>query len=193
MAGFQGKTVAATVLRAAQRGSRDAHAAIYRCYADAVYTVALRLVVDPGKAEDVLQETFIEVIRSIAAFRGDAALGTWIRHIAVSKSLMLLRSAWEHRASELPEPELVPATSGPESVPDRQLTSALAALDAASRAVVWLFDVEGYTHAEIAALTGKSVSFSKSRLARAHAALRRALASGDGTGQTSSAAAIQVT
>ena len=49
-----------------------------------------------------------------------------------------------------------------------------------SRAVVWLHDVEGYTHEEIGELMGKSVSFSKSQLARAHARLRRMLGEGEG-------------
>jgi DNA-directed RNA polymerase specialized sigma24 family protein len=44
-----------------------------------------------------------------------------------------------------------------------------------ARAVVWLHDAEGFTHEEIAALTGKTASFSKSQLARAHERLRRSL------------------
>jgi RNA polymerase sigma-70 factor (ECF subfamily) len=48
-------------------------------------------------------------------------------------------------------------------------------LSETSRAVVWLHDVEGYTHEEIAGLMNKSVSFSKSQLARAHIRLRRML------------------
>jgi len=49
-----------------------------------------------------------------------------------------------------------------------------------SRSIVWLHDVEGYTHAEIARLYGRTASFSKSQLARAHAALREALEPGTG-------------
>jgi len=49
-----------------------------------------------------------------------------------------------------------------------------------SRAVVWLHDVEGYTHEEIGELMGKSVSFSKSQLARAHVRLRGMLGAGEG-------------
>src|SRR6266513_1751551 len=51
-------------------------------------------------------------------------------------------------------------------------------LSETSRAVVWLHDVEGYTHEEIADQMGKSVSFSKSQLARAHARLRGMLDEG---------------
>jgi len=52
------------------------------------------------------------------------------------------------------------------------LEAALERLSETSRAVVWLHDVEGYTHEEIASMMGKTPSFSKSQLARAHARLR---------------------
>jgi RNA polymerase sigma-70 factor (ECF subfamily) len=52
------------------------------------------------------------------------------------------------------------------------LEAALERLPETSRAVVWLHDVEGYTHSEIGSMMGKSVSFSKSQLARAHVRLR---------------------
>ena len=54
-------------------------------------------------------------------------------------------------------------------------------LSETGRSVVWLHDVEGYTHEEIAEMMGKTVSFSKSQLARAHARLRRTLGAGAGT------------
>jgi RNA polymerase sigma factor (sigma-70 family) len=53
------------------------------------------------------------------------------------------------------------------------LEAALERLTETSRAVVWLHDVEGYTHEEIATMMGKTPSFSKSQLARAHVRLRR--------------------
>jgi RNA polymerase sigma factor (sigma-70 family) len=53
------------------------------------------------------------------------------------------------------------------------LEAALERLSETSRAVVWLHDVEGYTHDEIGAMMGMTASFSKSQLARAHARLRQ--------------------
>ena len=58
------------------------------------------------------------------------------------------------------------------------LERALERLSETGRAVVWLHDVEGYTHEEIAEQVGKTVSFSKSQLARAHVRLRRMLDEG---------------
>ena len=190
MSGFSGKSLPADVVEAAKSGSREAHAAIYVCFADPVFTLARRLVVDTAKAEDVLQETFIEVIRSIPGFRGDASLATWIRHIAVSKALMLLRSSWEKRRETLPYEDRIVGSAG-EPMHDQALLRALERLDAASRTVVWLYDVEGYTHVEIAALMKRTVSYSKSRLARAHATLRDVLtADSDSASGTNSGALL---
>jgi RNA polymerase sigma-70 factor (ECF subfamily) len=127
----------------------------------------------------LVQETFIEIMRSIASFRGDAALGSWIRRIAVTKSLMFLRSAWTKRGQALADGwDDVTAgdavSHGISSHPDdaMDLDAALANLPDASRAVIWLHDVEGFTHKEIAAMMGKSESFSKSQLSRAYQRLR---------------------
>lgn len=172
MTGFAGIRVAADVVERARGGDESAFSAIYRALSPAVYTLALRLVSNRAKAEDVLQDTFIEVLRSIGAYRGDAALATWVRRIAVSKALMVLRSAWEQRGRSLesaPEARAA-APETPEMALD--LSAALARLPARSRVVVWLHDVEGYTHDEIATLTGTTRSFSKSRLSRARAELR---------------------
>jgi RNA polymerase sigma-70 factor (ECF subfamily) len=55
------------------------------------------------------------------------------------------------------------------------LERALASLPPTARAIVWMYEVEGYTHQEIARAFGRSLSFSKSQLARAHARLRTCL------------------
>ena len=60
------------IVRRAARGDRKAHEIIYRAYSAPVYSVCLRFTRVPAQAEDLLQETFIEVIRSIGGFRGEA-------------------------------------------------------------------------------------------------------------------------
>ena len=167
------------IIRRAARGDAKAHEIIYRAFSAPVYSIGLRYTRVPAQAEDLLQETFIEVIRSIGKFRGEAPLGSWIRRIAVSKSLMFLRSAWHSRGQTRDDDwdELTPgspASHGVSSHPDeaRDLDAALANLSPVSRAVVWLHDVEGYTHKEIAGLMGKTESFSTSQLSRAYQRLR---------------------
>jgi len=176
MSGFARIRVNDELVREAKTGDSSAHEALYRLFSPAVYTLALRIVGQPAKAEDVLQDTFIEVIRSIGRFRNEASLATWIRHVAVSKSLMLLRSAWERKSEALDFDASASDTGGRRVDEAVDLESALDALDPVSRTVVWLHDVEGYTHSEIGELTGQTASFSKSRLARAHHRLRTVLA-----------------
>ena len=167
------------IVKRAARGDAKAHEIIYRAYSAPVYSVCLRFTRIPAQAEDLLQETFIEVIRSIARFRGEAPLGMWIRQVAVSKALMFLRSAWHKRGQCLDddwEEMMTGSHTGPgnPTQPEQaiDLDAALGTLPAVSRAVVWLHDVEGFTHKEIAGLLGKSESFSKSQLSRAYQKLR---------------------
>ena len=167
------------IIRRAANGDAKAHEIIYRAFSAPVYSICLRFTKVPAHAEDLVQETFIEIMRSIAKFRGEAALGSWIRRIAVTKSLMFLRSAWTKRGQMLTDDwhevtEGDALSHGISRHPDDaiDLDSALANLSDVSRAVVWLHDVEGFTHKEIAGFMGKTESFSKSQLSRAYQRLR---------------------
>lgn len=164
----------------ARRGDHGALERLYRELEAPVFSTARRLMKNRDDAEDVLQETFLEVVRSIARFRGEGSFEGWVRRIASSKALMRLRKAGRLRETAL---EPVAPDEGPgaaESVRHEHeplhhrldLAAALDHLADISRAVVWLHDVEGYTHEEIGNLMGRTASFSKSQLARAHARLR---------------------
>ncbi len=175
---FTDKQIDPGIVRQAARGDPRAHEVIYRAFAPAVYSLCLRFTRVPAHAEDLLQDTFLEVMRSIRDFRGDAPLGSWIRRIAVTKALMFLRSAWHSRGQSLDDDweEVLPnrAGLGVPAHPDQalDLDAALGTLSPLARAVVWLHDVEGFTHREIADAMGKTESFSKSQLSRAYQRLR---------------------
>ena len=179
MSKFADIKIDSAIIKRAARGDARAHEVLYRAFATPVYSLCLRFTRVPAHAEDLVQETFIEVMRSITQFRGEAAIGSWIRRIAVTKSLMFLRSAWTARSQSLAEgfDDMTPgdaASHGISRHPDDalDLDAALASLPSITRAVVWLHDVEGFTHKEIAALMGKTESFSKSQLSRAYQRLR---------------------
>lgn len=179
MSKFADTQIDPAIVKRATRGDAKAHEILYRAFSSPVYSVCLRFTRVPAHAEDLLQETFMEVIRSIGQFRGDAPVGIWIRRIAVSKALMFLRSAWHSRGQSLDDDweEMTFEPDTRQVGSERQdkamdLDAALAGLPAVSRAVVWLHDVEGYTHKEIASLMGKTESFSKSQLSRAYQRLR---------------------
>ena len=162
----------------AKSGDLEALEALYRAFETPVYNLALRVLRRPEDAEDVLQETFLEVVRSIKQYRGEGHLWGWIRQITASKALMRIRRDQVRATEELDE-ESAPGGTAVGGVPARiDLERAFEQLSETSRAVVWMHDVEGYTHEEIAEWMGKTVSFSKSQLARAHARLRRMLDQG---------------
>jgi len=162
---------AKSLVARARAGDMSALEHMYRAYEGSVYSLARRLTRTAEEAEDVLQETFLEVCRSLGSWRGDGSLWGWVRTIAASKALMRYRREKLRETDELKdEMDAAPRST---DVPLRlDLESALQRLSERSRAVVWLHDVEGYTHEEIAELMGMTTSFSKSQLARAHQRLR---------------------
>jgi RNA polymerase sigma-70 factor (ECF subfamily) len=173
------------VLARAKAGDPEALEALYRAFEGPAYNLARRICRTAEDAEDVLQEAFFEVCRSIGQYRGEGSIWGWIRTITASKALMRLRRNRYRDTDELHD-EVV--AGGPATREDAHLRmdleAALERLGETARAVVWLHDVEGYTHEEIAGMMGKTTSFSKSQLARAHARLRVWLGEGLGTEAT---------
>jgi len=162
---------AETVIARARTGDPEALGALYRAFESPVYNLARRICRTSEDAEDVLQETFFEVCRSIGRYREEGSLWGWIRTIAASKALMRIRRNKYRDTDELNDQ--VMGRRQEDSHLRMDLEAALERLSETSRAVVWLHDVEGYTHDEIGAMMGKTASFSKSQLARAHSRLRQ--------------------
>jgi RNA polymerase sigma-70 factor (ECF subfamily) len=166
----------------ARAGDVAAQEAIYRAFQKPVRTLARRLVPRASQAEDLAHDVFVEMLQSLSQYDGRGSFAGWIRTITVRKCLMHLRSPW-HRGLSWVEGLMPPdadARGGGPADANRDgraidLERALAQLGDTARAVVWLHDVEGYTHAEIGALLGGTASLSKSQLVRAHARLRELL------------------
>jgi RNA polymerase sigma factor (sigma-70 family) len=165
--------VATSQIAAARAGDRFAAAALYDLLAGPAYTLARRLT-GADAAEDVFQDSMMQVFEKLDSYRGAAPFGCWVRSIVVNRSLQLLRSPW-HRARRLldTESEIEDLTaSGADVAAAMDAETMLSRLAPVPRAVLWLHAVEGLSHAEIAARFGRSESFSKSQLARALARLR---------------------
>jgi RNA polymerase sigma factor (sigma-70 family) len=183
MSGFLDSDLPPETLVRARAGAVDAQEAIYRAFQRPVRTLARRLVPGVAVAEDLAQDVFVEVLTKLDQYDGRGSFAGWVRTITVNKCLMQLRSPWqrarrwldsaiEDGGDQWQERGRPPVTG--DAV---DLERALARLGDTARAVVWLHDVEGYTHAEIGRLLGGTASFSKSQLARAHARLRELLES----------------
>ncbi|HTC16489.1 MAG TPA: RNA polymerase sigma factor [Steroidobacteraceae bacterium] len=170
-------TVPDEVLTQACAGVAQARAALYAAVAPATLTLIRRIVGERAVAEDIFQDTMMTLYERLPQFRREAPLGAWLRQIAIRGCLMHLRSPWARARQCLDALE-------PTALSERGFTTpcyraeaidverALATLRPTARAVLWMYEVEGFSHAEIAREFGRSVSFSKSQLARAHARLR---------------------
>lgn len=175
--------------QAALAGDEAVREQLYRRLAGPVFQLIGRLVPLPAAREDVFQDTMLAVFEHLPRFRGEAPFGAWVRRIAVNHCFMHLRSPWQRARLWLADGEgsagsdaetgseqhdalsrIAAAACDPGTGHDLQRL--LAQLNPTARAVVWLYEVEGWSHAEIAASSGRSISFSKSQLARAHQRLR---------------------
>jgi RNA polymerase sigma-70 factor (ECF subfamily) len=157
--------------------------ALYRAATPPAFGLALRLTGgDEDEAEDVVQEAWVRAVERLDRFRAGEPFGPWLRGFVVNCWRERQRAA--RRAAEVgldDEVALAAADAGePRSAEDPvvdpdALRRAVAALPGGFREVLVLHDVEGCTHAEIAALLEISEGTSKSQLARARGRLRRAL------------------
>jgi RNA polymerase sigma factor (sigma-70 family) len=162
------------LLAGARKGDRGAQERLYRTFEHAVFSLARRMTGDPDAALDVTQDAFMKAFEKVHQFRGDAPFGLWLRSIAASEALMHLRRG-RYFMDLFTTDEAVLQSVGKEDVSDADLERALSLLPSVPRSVLWLYHVEGYTHVEIAEMCGKTVSFSKSQLSRAHQKLRTLL------------------
>lgn len=173
--------VAPDLLAKARAGELPALERLYRLFERPAYTLALRLLGDAEDAREVLHDAMLAAFGRLTQYRAEAPFWAWLRQIVANTALMRLRQRRrvDDRQTGLPDPDLGLADEiepGPAMAAEAPvLQRALSALPDATRSVVWLYCVEGYSHPEIAGLMGQSVSFSKSQLARGLARLRRLL------------------
>lgn len=170
--------VPSTLLAEARRGDMRAFERLYRLFERPVFGLALRILGDPDEAMEVMHDAMLKILSSLATFRGDAPFWGWLRQVAANEALMRLRRRQRlSYVEELPEPEpddaslSLPLMAAETAVLER----ALAELPDATRGVLWLYHVEGLKHEEIAELMGRTVSYSKSQLARGTRRLRELL------------------
>jgi RNA polymerase sigma-70 factor, ECF subfamily len=145
---------------------------LYRRHTPALYQLLLRMLGgDEHDAEDIVQETWVQAVRSLAGFRGSSSFRTWLTAIGINRCRNLFRSRQRKGTVPMLEDWDPPAPVVKDG--DRlDLEKAIALLPDGYRAVLVLHDVEGFTHEEIAAQLGISPGTSKSQLFWARRAVR---------------------
>lgn len=159
-------------LASAKRGDMRACEKIYRKFHTQAFNVAVRICNNRELAQDVTQEAFITAFKRMHQYRGDSPFWGWLRRVIVNHAISALRKLPRHNAVEL-EDYMSPRQGDQEGMGHcMDLEQALQQLSDQDRMVVWLHDVEGYKHREIAKMVGKTESYSKTRLNRARTRLR---------------------
>jgi RNA polymerase sigma-70 factor, ECF subfamily len=168
------------VLRRAKAGDPGAFTEVVRHYDHRLRALAYRLLGDRTAMDDALQEAYVKAFRALPGFRENAGLGTWLYSITYRACVDLHRSESRHRPAADP-PVAVGASADPATTAATRtdLTRALAALPVDQRAAVLLVDAEGLDYDAAAAVLGVASGTIASRLSRARAALRTALAEGE--------------
>ena len=160
--------------RRCQREERSALEALYARFARRMFAVCLRYARHRPEAEDLLQEGFIRVFEKLAAFRMEGSLEGWIRRIMVhtainhyrKKAFQQERFGLEH----LPEAPVEPLAI--DHLGEQEMMKLIAELPDGYRHVFNLYAIEGFDHAEIAAMLGCGESTSRSQLSKARGYLQ---------------------
>lgn len=173
-------------------GDETALAPLVEKYKRMVYRLAMQITKNHADADDVMQETFIKVYRSIRTFRKDAAFETWLYRIAVNEALNFVKRRERQRESTLEtasEAEYEAMTRYRAQIANdphvhaekaelrHHVTEAVKNLSLKHRTVVILHEFEGLTHAEIASILNCSEGTVRSRLHYARKKLRTLLKS----------------
>jgi RNA polymerase sigma-70 factor (ECF subfamily) len=149
---------------------------LYDRYSSMVYAVALRVLGDPGAAEDVLQEVFMQLWRNPGVFdsrRGN--LGAWLAVICRNRAIDGLRKRRPERDISEVAISVTPDMAGEADVRGaiEKVRGALAVMPAEQRVALEMAYFEGLSHSEIAAKTGQPLGTIKTRIRAALASLRK--------------------
>jgi RNA polymerase sigma-70 factor (ECF subfamily) len=165
------------VILSAQNGDRVAMEKIYQTYAQPCFQLANRIVANQVLAQDIVHSVFVKVLKSISGFNFTGPFAGWLRQITINESISHVKKQAKHETdTEFEEESNLGAdsrydTAWWESCHD--LSHLTEQLSPEARAVLFLHELEGYSHKEIATLFNKSESYSKQSLARTFRYLKK--------------------
>ena len=158
------KKIDPLIFKAACLNKTYAQKIIYQAFSTPVYNVILKITQNKPDALDIAQEVFIKIFTKISQSKSPELLGFWIRKISINMTLSYIKK----------NARLITNVDFKEKVIDTDINETMSSLEFAlrklpviSRTILWMYEVEGMSHAEIAEIHGKTISFSKTHLSRA--------------------------
>jgi RNA polymerase sigma-70 factor (ECF subfamily) len=162
-----------SLVRAAQRGSSEAFAELFRRHWPRAHRAAWLVLHDATAAEDVAQEAFLAAVRALDGFDRRRPFGPWLHRIVVNRAIDHARARELRR--EVGDAGVEPAVVDRADAPDDDILAALAALPPDQRAVIVMRHLLGFTPGEIASALGLPRGTVNSRLRRGLDGLQEAV------------------
>lgn len=178
------------LVKQASEGNMQAYEELIRAYQKKVYNIAFRMMGNSEDAEDIAQETFIKVYRSLSKFRGDSAFSTWLYRIATNISIDQLRKKKNRMVVYIDnnvegeegdiQRQLKDDSPSPEDIAETKelkntVQNAINRLSPDHKAVIVLRDIKGLQYDEIARILNCPEGTIKSRINRARLSLHSLL------------------
>jgi RNA polymerase sigma-70 factor, ECF subfamily len=164
---------------------QQAFADLYQEHHRRVYAICFRMTENAAESEDLTQEVFIQLFRTIGSFRGESAFTTWLHRLTVNLVLMHFRKRRVRPELTTGNGELPVQTVAGTRDPNRMrivdrilLSEVISQLPDGYREAVILHDVAGLEHSEIAQMKGRSIGTSKSQLHKGRIKLRHLISGG---------------
>ncbi len=162
-----------SIIEGCRNGDAEARRELYQRYSSEMFALVRRYVKVRAAAEDVFHDGFVVAYTKIDSYRGEGSFEGWLRRIFVNAALTHLRNGSSHKTLESDVGDLPPSLTGgapPEvlsSLTQQELATIMERLPEGYRAVINLYAVEGYSHAEIGQMLDVSESTSRSQYQRA--------------------------
>lgn len=178
--GEEGRAIGEELIEKMKKGDRSAFHEFVKLYGQTVFRIAYSVLHDEKEAEDAAQETFLQVYKSLSAYRSQG-IKSWLTRITVNKAIDLKRRRDRRReeqwdpadvADKIPTPEDELLEDMLRQERRNELQSKLSELPAGHRQVVTAFYFEGKSHEQIASELALSVKTIESKLYRARAWIR---------------------
>ena len=169
----------AEIIESCKLGDRSAQFELYRLYAKAMYNVCLRMVKNETDAEDLLQNSFVDVFSKLHSFQYKSSVGAWMKRIVINNCINFLKSK-RVKFEELEEGYKLKLTIAEKETLDssysvEKINQAIYKLPEGYRVVFSLYLMEGYDHKEIGSILGVTEATSKSQLSRAKKRIKEIL------------------
>lgn len=161
-----------TLVARAGKGDHQAFRTLYERHVDALYRFLKQFSGDRQEVEDWVQRSFIRAFRSLDRFQGRSRFGTWLFAIGLNEMRTDKRKAGMVLMDGPPDEAWETVDSADAFEWDDLMRNLLSRLDENKRAVFLLYEIEGFSHAEIAEMLGIGESASRTILARTKHALR---------------------